>query len=222
MQPVMTTWIAGAVALTLARYLHLVGASQLFFSPKLVFQQHQYWRILTTFFYFGELEFSSLIFWSNALYFGYSLEKNTFGLQQRAEFVWLITLCAVILLCLSSVLTMPYLSLPMSHIITTVWCRKNRHAHINLLGIITISAPYLPFAQLLLDLLLGLTIEDLRGNLVSIAIAHLCTPLLTDLFLTTWWPREYSSSGRNVLAAPDFLCVAADRETHAHPRALVV
>lgn len=222
MQPVMTIWTVGVSALTLATYLQIVGMSQLFFSPELVFQHHQYWRIITTFFYFGELNFSSLLYWSNTLFFGYSLEQNTFGSQRRADFVWLIALSATTLLCLSSVLAMPYLSMPLSNILTTIWCRKNRQAQISLMGIITITAPYLPIAHLVLDLLLGFSLKDLRGELASIAIAHLCMLLLTDLFFTTWWPREYSSSGKNVLAAPDFLCVVAYQETHAYPRALVV
>ena len=198
-QPITGTWIAGATALTIAKHLQLVGMSHLFFSPTLVFHRHQYWRIVTTFFYFGDFNIHTIMYAVTSLRFAYMLEQSNFGSARRAEFAWLLLFSAATLLCLSSVLTIPFLSLPLSQILTYVWCRKNRHQHISLFGFITITAPYLPYAYLVIDILLGSTLNELRGDLVAIAIAHIY------LFFTSWWPREYASSGYNPLETPELL-----------------
>ncbi|WFD34040.1 hypothetical protein MCUN1_000868 [Malassezia cuniculi] len=148
-----------------------------------------YWRMLTTFFYFGDLNISTLFHIGASLRFGYMLEESHYGRARRGEFIWLILLSAATLLCLSSLLTMPYLSRPMAQIMTNIWCRKNRHQQVNLWGFISITAPYLPYVYIVIDLVFGSTFSDIRGDLVSLALSHICTfpayrPLLHDLVAT--------------------------------------
>ena len=173
--PITGTWVAAALVLSVMDKLNLVTHYQLFFSPNLVFRLNQYWRLITTFLYFGGfgVEFIFHIFF--VMHYGQMLEENTYGRARRAEFAWLLLVACTALLAISPWLSMPFLASPLASVLVYVWSRRNRHVQMRIFGIIGITAPYLPVTLALLGWVFQGTLQSIKYDLVGITIGHLCT-----------------------------------------------
>ncbi|GAA5999786.1 uncharacterized protein JCM10292_003744 [Rhodotorula paludigena] len=189
---------------------------QLFLSWRSVTEHGQIWRLATCFLYWGEL---SLDFFFHLFFFmRYSkmLEESAFH-GRRADYVWLLLVSCTLLLILSPLSPSPFLSSPLSFTLVYLWSRLNPSVRLSLFGIITITAPYLPYALCLFSWALtpadragspgggygwglGVIISDLLG----IAAGHWW------YFWTEIWKRERASGGRNWLETPRFLVKLLD------------
>jgi Derlin-2/3 len=169
--PVVTrTYMIGSVLTTAACFFDILSPYSLYYSSKLVLTQHQYWRIFTNFFFFGQ-EFS-LDFLFHMFFLGRyarSLEEGSFR-GRTADFVYMLLFGGALLLVVGAFVSLHWLGLSLTFMIVYVWARRNRHARMNFLGFFNFTAPYLPWVLLGFSALLG-------GNglvdIVGIAIGHL-------------------------------------------------
>jgi Derlin-2/3 len=73
--PVITrTYMAGALLTTAACALDLLSPFSLYFSLPMIVQRHQYWRLLTNFFFFGANFSLDFLF---HMFFLYTTQHNT-------------------------------------------------------------------------------------------------------------------------------------------------
>lgn len=143
--PFTTVWIAGALALSALEKLEYVSRYQLFYSSHLVFRSGQYWRLLTSFMYFGPFSGFYLFHLLVTMRYSYMLEMQTYGTSRRADYAWLLLISSLILLGLSSFISMPFLGDGLSYVLMYIWSRKSRHVRMGLFGLLIFSAPYQPY-----------------------------------------------------------------------------
>ncbi|GAA6059904.1 hypothetical protein JCM10212_005287 [Sporobolomyces blumeae] len=218
--PVTKAYLIGAVATSAAVQCNLVSPLQLYFTFRSAFTHGQLWRVVTCFLYWGPLSLDFFFHVFFIMRYSKMLEESAFH-GKRADYVWLLIVSSVLLLILSPLSPSPFLSSPLSFTLVYLWSRLNPSVRLSLFGLITITAPYLPYALCLFSWALsgptfgagagggggagaggggggwglGVVVSDLLG----IAAGHWW------YFWTTVWKRERISGGRNWLETPLFL-----------------
>lgn len=87
-------YVTGVLVTMLGCQLHLFNKFQLFFSWKLFWQEGQYWRLLTTYLYFGKLSLDTLFHLYFLLQYSQTLEDDSFR-GRRADFLYFLFLSIV-------------------------------------------------------------------------------------------------------------------------------
>ncbi|PIA42904.1 hypothetical protein AQUCO_02000388v1 [Aquilegia coerulea] len=97
------------------------------------------------------------------------------------------------LLIFSALFWSPFLGISMVFMLLYVWSREFPNAQINIYGLVTLKAFYLPWAMLGMDVIFG---SQLMPNLLGILAGHLY------YFLTVLHPL---STGKNILKTPNWV-----------------
>ncbi|KAJ7784555.1 Der1-like protein [Mycena metata] len=197
--PITRGWLVLSVLTSLAVQTQLVTPLQLYFSPK-SFLNGQPWRAGTTFFYFGpiSLDFVFHLFFlyatslcavirlsysAGSMRYSRMLEESSFP-NRRADYFWLLLLSSVMLLALSPLFNLPFLSSSLAFVPIYLWSRRHPSTPISLFGLFTITAPYLPIALVAFSWVLNGTWKAAAGDLVGCAVGHV------GWFLRDVWTRE--------------------------------
>lgn len=168
--PVTRVWTTAAVITSILVQCQIVTPYQLFYSSVSVWGKSQYWRLITTFLYFGplSLDFMFHIFFMSR--YSRNLEESSFR-GQTGEFAWLILYSSVSLLILSPIASMPFLGSPLSFSLVYIWARRNPSVRLSFLGLFVFTAPYLPWVLLGFSLLLHNTLP--KDDLLGIVVGHI-------------------------------------------------
>ncbi|KAJ2805908.1 hypothetical protein H4R20_001902 [Coemansia guatemalensis] len=197
--PFTRVYTTGIVVLTLALQMEWVTPFQLFHNNHNTFERGEYWRLFTTFLFLGGFSLD----WMLNIYFIVrycrDLEEGSY-LNRPADFVWMIILMCSVLLALSPYLGVPFLGDLLISSLTYMWSRHYSYLFINIMGLFTTSAAYLPWILVAFSSL----IENRwpTGDLVAIGIGHVFW------FLSEEWPQRAESGGIRLLRAPRILCRA--------------
>lgn len=171
--PITRIWAGSAFVLALAEYTHLTSSYQLWFSPRLVFERGQFWRLLTCFAYFGPLGIDFLFHIFFFVRYSRMLEENHYA-GRKADYVWLLIVSSAALLLLSPLATLPFLGSPLAFVLVYVWSRRNRHVRLSLFGVLIITAPYLPWSLVAFSWVLNGSPKAAVGDILGVAVGHLC------------------------------------------------
>ncbi|KAJ3053215.1 hypothetical protein HK097_004767 [Rhizophlyctis rosea] len=199
--PVITrTFITAVMMTTLGCKLKLINSFNLFYNWELVWRSGQYWRLVSSFLYFGDLSvdfFFHLFFLSR---YSRMLEENSFR-GRTADYFWMLFISMVSMLVIVPLLpakiVIPFLSSPLTFLLVYVWSRRNPFIRMNFLGIFNFNAPYLPWVLLGFTILLHNHIP--YGDMLGLAIGHVY------YYLEDVYPRMAESRGRRLLATPSFV-----------------
>ncbi|KAJ8476681.1 hypothetical protein OPV22_020408 [Ensete ventricosum] len=166
-----------------------LGIIALLYQP--VFTQVQVWRLFTNFFFLGKFSINFGIRLLMIARYGVQLEKGPFD-KRTADFLWMMLFGAFFLLVLSAIpfFWSPFLGTSMVFMLLYLWSREFPTAQINIYGLVTLKAFYLPWAMLMLDIIFG---SPIMPSLLGIVAGHLY------YFLTVLHPL---ASGRNLLKTP--------------------
>ncbi|KAF1872592.1 hypothetical protein Lal_00016428 [Lupinus albus] len=156
-----------------------------------VFYRFQIWRLFTNFFFLGPFSINFGIRLLMIARYGVQLEKGPFD-TRTADFLWMMTFGAFVLLVLSAIpiFWSPFLAISLVFMLVYVWSREFPNAQINLYGLVSLKAFYLPWAMFALDVIFG---SPLMPNLLGIIAGHLY------YFLTVLHPL---AGGKNILKTP--------------------
>lgn len=159
-----------------------------------VFKRFQVWRLFTCFFYLGGFSINFGIRLLMVARYGVQLEKGPFD-RRTADFLWMMIFGSLSLLALSIIppFSSPFLGVSLVFMLLYVWSREYPDAQINIYGLVTLKAFYLPWAMLGLDVIFG---SPLAPDLMGIIAGHLY------YFLTVLHPL---SGGRNILKTPTWV-----------------
>ncbi|URE09355.1 hypothetical protein MUK42_07799 [Musa troglodytarum] len=153
------------------------------------------WRLFTNFFFLGKFSINFGI----RLLMMYSeiwcaTGEGPFD-KRTADFLWMMLFGAFFLLVLSAIpfFWSPFLGSSMVFMLLYLWSREFPTAQINIYGLVTLKAFYLPWAMLLLDTIFGSSIVP---SLLGIVAGHLY------YFLTVLHPL---ATGRNLLKTPTWV-----------------
>ncbi|ORY76207.1 Derlin [Leucosporidium creatinivorum] len=202
--PITKAYLIASTAISVAVQCNIVTPLQLYFTYRSAIEQGQLWRIATTFLYWGPI---GLDFVFHLFFFArYSklLEDGAFH-GRKADYTWLLIVSCTLLLILSPLSPSPFLASPLSFTLVYLWSRLNPAVRLSLFGIITITAPYLPFALCLFSWALasggssGWGLGVIMGDALGLLAGHWW------YFWTEIWKRERGSGGRNWLETPRIL-----------------
>ncbi|RKP13328.1 Derlin [Piptocephalis cylindrospora] len=191
--PVTRVFVLCTTVVTLAVQLKLVDWYHLFYNGSLVFRTGQYWRLVTTFLYFGNFSLD----WVFHMYFTvrYSrLLEETWFRHRVSDYVWLNLFACISLLILEPFSKNPFLGYTLTYVIVYLWSRREPYARMNFMGLFIFRAPYLPWVLLMFNFLISgqFPVSHLQG----IGIGHIY------FFLEDIWPRQ---GGRRWMKTPRWL-----------------
>ncbi|KAJ2348184.1 hypothetical protein GGH91_001502 [Coemansia sp. RSA 2671] len=190
-------YMTATVALTLALQLEWATPFQVFYSYEYAFGRGQYWRVLTTFLYMGKFSLEWILNMYFIIQYCRDLEEGSF-LNRPADFAWLMILMCTTLLVVAPYLGFIYLGSLLVSSMTYLWSRLYSSLVLSFLGILTVSASYLPWVMLGFSLLVERKFPT--GELLAIGVGHVFW------FLSEEWPRHLESGGFRPLRAPKALC----------------
>jgi Derlin-2/3 len=149
------------------------------------------------------------------------LEESSFA-NRKADYFWLLFLSSLMLLVrlsipphsrssaipshlqllfssqgLSPLFNLPFLSSPLAYVPIYFWSRRHPSTPISLFGLLTITAPYLPFALVAFSWVLTGTWRAAASDLVGCAVGHV------GWFLRDVWTREMVGGPTILSEAPE-------------------
>ncbi|PPD78038.1 hypothetical protein GOBAR_DD25039 [Gossypium barbadense] len=156
---------------TTASQLGLLNIFYIALLHEYVFKYFQVWRLFTNFFFLGEFSINFGIRLLMIARYGVQLEKGPFE-RRTADFLWMMIFGALSLLVLSAIpiFRTPFLGVSLVFMLLYVWSREFPNAQINIYGLVTLKAFYLPWAMLALDVIFG---SELIPDLLGIIAGHL-------------------------------------------------
>ena len=129
---------------------------------------YQYWRILTTFLYFGPLSLDLLFHVFFLQRYSRLLEESS-G-RSPAHFSWLLLYATTLLLALSPMLSIPFLGSALSSSLVYIWSRRNPETRLSFLGLLVFTAPYLPWVLMAFSLVLHGTVP--KDEICGVIVGH--------------------------------------------------
>lgn len=155
------------------------------------FLRFQVWRLITNFFFLGNFSINFGIRLLMIARYGVQLEKGPFD-RRTADFLWMMIFGAFSMLVLAAIpiFWTPFLGISLVFMLLYVWSREFPNAQINIYGLVTLKAFYLPWAMLALDVIFG---SPLMPDLLGIIAGHLY------YFLTVLHPL---ATGKTLLKTP--------------------
>ncbi|KAK2739198.1 hypothetical protein FQN57_006641 [Myotisia sp. PD_48] len=169
MPPCTRWWTAATVLTSVLVQCHVLTPFQLFYSFRAVFVKSQYWRLITTFLYFGPLNLD-LIFHVFFLQRYSRLLEESAG-HSAAYFSWLLLYATISLLVASPFLSLPFLGSSLSSSLVYIWGRRNPETRLSFLGLLVFTAPYLPFVLMAFSLVVHGTIP--KDEICGVVVGHI-------------------------------------------------
>ncbi|CAL8143478.1 unnamed protein product [Orchesella dallaii] len=192
--PVVTrTYTTACVLTTLAIFMELVTPYDLYFNPYLMIMHHQWWRLVTTFLFFGTLNFNFVFNLIFTYRYCYLLEMTSFR-GKTSDFVMMFIFGAVATLTIAYFSELIFLGDAFTMMLVYVWSRRNPHVRLEFFGFLNFQAPLLPLILLGFSLLVG---HSMEVDLIGVFVGH-CYYFLEDVF-----PNQ--PGGFRILKTPRFL-----------------
>jgi len=193
MPPITRAYTTACVLTTVAVQLEIVTPFQLYFNPTLIFTSFQFWRLITSFCFFGSFGFSFLFNMIFTYRYCRMLEEGSFR-GRTADFFVMFVFGGTIMILMALFVNMVFLGQAFTIMLVYIWSRRNPYIRMNFFGLLTFQAPFLPWVLLAFSVLLGnAVIVDFLG----IACGHFY------YFLEDVFPNQ--AGGFQVLKTPDFL-----------------
>lgn len=152
--PVTRSYICLSVITTGTVALDVITPLKLYLNWSLVLQKAHLWRVITNFMYFGDFSIDFLFHMFFLYRYCKMLEINTFR-GRTADFLFMLIFGAGLLVLASPFTHINFLGPSLTFMMVYVWGRKNSRQVVNFLGLISFSAPYLPWVLLLFSFVLG-------------------------------------------------------------------
>jgi len=138
--------------------------------------QQQYWRLLSTFVYFGPLSLNLLFHIFFIQRYARMLEESAASV---AHFSWLMAYAVLSLLAIAPISNQAFLGTTLSSTLVYIWSRRNPDVRLSFLGLLTFKAPWLPWVLIAFNVVLhGHWPKD---ELCGIAVGHGECALVVDV-----------------------------------------
>lgn len=192
--PLVTrAYTTACILTTIAVQLDIVSPFQLYFNPDLIFWRYQFWRLLTTFLFFGSFGFNFLFNIIFTYRYCRMLEEGSFR-NRPADFFFMFLFGGFVMVTIAMFVNLLFLGQAFTIMLVYVWSRRNPFIRMNFFGLLNFQAPYLPWVLLGFSLLLG---NSVMVDMMGIAVGHLY------YFLEDVFPNQ--QGGFRILQTPRFL-----------------
>lgn len=112
---------------------------------------HQYWRLLSTFIYFGPLSLNLLFHIFFIQRYARMLEESATSV---AHFAYLLAYASTTLLAIAPLFNQAFLGTTLSSTLVYIWSRRNPDVRLSFLGVLTFKAPWLPWVLIAFNVVL--------------------------------------------------------------------
>ena len=193
--PLTRMMLCISIGLSLAVSLELVSPLKLYFNWQLITGKHQYWRLISSLFYKGELTAHSVF--DFFIFYRYSsiLERQTFR-NKPAEYIMFFLFGCCVFLVAAYAFGLHFMSNCVSTMMLYIWSRNNPNIPFSFFNVFNFRCCYLPHFMLVLILLLG---YDPTMDLVGNAAGHMY------YFVVTILPELPLTEGVELLRPPKIL-----------------
>lgn len=162
----------------------------------------QFWRLFTTFIYFGPLNLDLLFHIFFLQRYSRLLEESS-G-PSPASFAWLLFYAATSLIAMSPFLSIPFLGTALSSSLVYIWARRNPDTRLSFLGLLVFPAPYLPWVLMAFSLMMHGNVpkDEICGVVVGhvwFFFADVYPPLhngVRPLDAPQWWVKLFDLIGQ--------------------------
>jgi Derlin-2/3 len=202
--PISKMYLTVAVGTTTAVFLDFLSPLNLYYNYNLIVSKGEYWRLATSFFFFGHFSLDFLFHMYFVVRYCRLLEEGQFR-GRTADFLVMIFYGAALMILSTftceTFSRIKFLGHPLTFMMVYLWSRdpENAHQRMSFFGVIVFNAPYLPWVLLLFSLVLGNPVEC---DLLGIIVGH------TFYFLDTVYPRVARLRGwswKKLLVTPSLL-----------------
>jgi Derlin-2/3 len=209
-------YLTAAVGCTTACFMDIVSPLTLYYNYDLILQKGQYWRLISSFLFFGNFSLDFLFHMYFVVRYCRLLEEGKYR-GKTADFIFMMIFGGILMLILAVNIEIfskvKFLGHPLAFMMVYVWsrCPENLNVRMSLLGIFPFNAPYLPWVLLLFSLFLGSPVET---DLMGIIVGH------AYYFLDDVYPKIASIRGwslQKVLVAPSLLHYICGDPVMNHP-----
>ncbi|CAA3025807.1 derlin-1 [Olea europaea subsp. europaea] len=192
--PISKAYGTACLLTTIACQIGLLQLEHIALLHELVIFRFQVWRLITNFFFLGKFSINFGIRLLMIARYGVQLENGPFQ-RRTADFLWMMIFGALSLLVLSAIpfFRSYFLGVSLVFMLLYVWSREHPNATINIYGLVSLKAFYLPWAMLCLDVIFG---SPIAPDLLGIIAGHLY------YFLTVLHPL---AGGKTILKTPVFI-----------------
>jgi len=193
MPPCTRYWTTATVITSVLLQCKVITPFQLFYSFRAVYYKSQYWRLLTTFIYFGppSLDLAFHVFFLQR----YSRLLEQGSGPSPAVFSWLLLYACTSLLALSSLTTsIPFLGSALSSTLVYIWSRRNPDTRLSFLGVLVFTAPYLPWVLMAFHMFMHGSIP--KDEILGVIVGHVY------YFFADVWPGLHE--GQRPMDPPEF------------------
>ena len=248
MPPVTRYWTTASVICSILGQCHVISPFNMFYSVRAVFNKGQvslalcdthhilhttrrvlivtsspqYWRLLSTFIYFGPLSLDLVFHIFFTQRYSRLLEESS-G-RSPAKFTYLLAFASTCLLALAPLFSIAFLGTALSSVLVYIWSRRNPDTQLSFLGLLVFKAPWLPWVLMAFSFAVHGTVP--KDEICGVVVGH-CWYYFNDIYPPThggsrpldppsWWMRLWEpgvqQEGDNTGAADvqgDFAAAAA-------------
>eukprot|EP00887_Chlorella_sp_A99_P005582 scaffold1.g5582.t1 len=205
--PITRGYVTLCVLTTAACALEVITPFHIYFNSRLILQKREFWRVLTNFFYFGNLGLDFFFHMFFLVRYSKSLEEGSFR-NRTADFLWMLLFGAGLLVAVAPFVNIQFLGSSLSFMMVYVWGRRHQYVNLSFLGIFTFTAPYLPWVLLGFSTMLG---SSPLVDALGMAAGH------AYYFLEDVYPRMVL--GRRPLRTPAIVCALFPQQQAIHAAA---
>eukprot|EP00879_Flechtneria_rotunda_P029070 GHRR01031332.1.p1 GENE.GHRR01031332.1~~GHRR01031332.1.p1 ORF type:complete len:211 (+),score=35.50 GHRR01031332.1:317-949(+) len=153
--PIITRYYVTLSFLTTAACaLEIITPFNVYFNAHLIFKKGELWRLLTNFFFFGNLGLDFVFHMFFLVKYCKSLEEGSFR-GRSADFLWMLLFGGTLLTVLAPFVSIEFLGSSLTFMMVYVWGRRHQYVNLSFLGIFNFTAPYLPWVLLAFSVMLG-------------------------------------------------------------------
>lgn len=169
--PVTSVLLGIPVLLSILRSYDVIFPYDVMFTPTLVYENKQYWRIITSLFYVGEINLRSAFFLVWIFWMSSSMEQHYF-IRRPLDYVLVVTIgCAAILTVrMLHIVTIPFLYSMLEMMLVYLSSRVTPDVQVDIFLFITMPMRFLPYLQLVLNFFGNKS--SLHTLIVSYLIGH--------------------------------------------------
>ena len=167
--PKVTTFLTlTCLSISVLTWFEILSPLYLYLNFELIFKKYQFWRLFTSFFYYGDIGlsfiFHMILFFRNSKF----LENSVFK-GNAADYIFFLLFSITYILIISFFAGFIFPASSLSFAMTYYWGRKSKNVVVQFMGIFNLRAPYLPWFYLIFSFLLD---SDFKYDLVGMIVGH--------------------------------------------------
>ncbi|KAK6024633.1 Hsp90 protein [Ostertagia ostertagi] len=126
MPPITRAYTTACILTTMAVQLDFITPFHLYFNWDLIVKRYQFWRLITSFCFFGSFGFSFLFNMIFTYRYCMMLEEGSFR-GRRADFVYMFLLGGILMIICGIFVQMVFLGQAFTIMLVYIWSRRNPH-----------------------------------------------------------------------------------------------